>query len=229
MAKRIGVLGGISHESTARYYELIHEGYYRRRGDLHYPEVVVFSLDFQRFTDLENRGNNEGYIEYIMEGVQALERAGADFIVIAANSPHTVFEEVKGRATVPMISIAEVTVDEAERLGLKKLLLLGIKFTMRSNFYQRVCSSRGIKVITPSEGEQNEIDRIIFEELVLGVFRDESRQRILKIVSGYDVDGVILGCTELPLLIGKRDAEVPLLDTLELHVEAALDYSLSKA
>ncbi|MDH5199498.1 MAG: amino acid racemase [Candidatus Bathyarchaeota archaeon] len=228
MAKRIGVLGGISHESTARYYGLIHEGYYRRRGDLHYPEVVVFSLDFQRFTDLEDRGDTEGYIEYIMEGVWALERAGADFVVMAANSPHAVFEEVEGRATVPVISIAEVTADEAARLGLRTLLLLGIKFTMRSDFYQRVCGRRGIEVVTPSEGEQDEIDRIIFGELVLGVFREESRRRILEIISGYDVDGVILGCTELPLLIGRGDAEVPLLDTLELHVEATLDYSLSR-
>ncbi len=227
MAKRIGVLGGISHESTARYYELIHEGYYRRRGNLHYPEVVVFSLDFQRFTDLEDRGDREAYVGYIMEGVRALERVGADFVIMAANSPHAVFEKVKEEVTVPMISIAEVTADEAERLGLRTLLLLGIKFTMRSDFYQRVFGKRGIEVVTPSEGEQDEIDHIIFNELVLGVFREKSRERILEIMSGYDVDGVILGCTELPLLIDRGDAEVPLLDTLELHVEAALDYSLS--
>jgi aspartate racemase len=187
----------------------------------------LFSLDFQRFTDLEDRGDREAYVGYIMEGVRALERAGADFIIMAANSPHAVFEEVEGRATVPVISIAEVTADEAARLGLKALLLLGIKFTMRSDFYRRVCGRRGIEVVAPSEGEQDEIDRIIFDELVLGVFREESRRRILEIIGGYDVDGVILGCTELPLLIGRGDAEVPLLDTLELHVEAALDYSLS--
>ena len=227
MARRIGILGGISHESTARYYELIHEGYYRRRGDLHYPEVVMFSLDFQKFTDLEDRGDREAYVGYIMEGVRALERAGANFVVMAANSPHTVFEEVEERATVPVISIAEVTAVEAERLGLKTLLLLGINFTMRSDLYQRVCNKRGIEVITPSEGEEDEIDRIIFNELVLGIFRDESRQRILEIIGGYDVDGVILGCTELPLLIRQLDAKIPLLDTLEIHVEAALDYSLS--
>jgi len=227
LAKRIGVLGGISHESTAKYYELIHEWYYRRRGDQHYPEVVVFSLDFQRFTDLEDRGDREAYVGYIMEGVRALERAGADFVIMAANSPHAVFEEVEGRATVPLISIAEVTAEEAARLGLSTLLLLGIKFTMRSDFYRRVCGRRGIEVVTPSEGEQDEMDRIIFDELVLGIFRDESRRRILEIMFSYDVDGVILGCTELPLLIGQEDAEVPLLDTLELHVEAALDYSLS--
>ncbi|MCW3979041.1 MAG: amino acid racemase, partial [Candidatus Bathyarchaeota archaeon] len=158
MAKRIGILGGISHESTLRYYELIHEKYYRRRGDYHYPEVVVFSLGFQRFTDLEDRGDTEGYIDYIMEGVRSLEAAGAEFVVMAANSPHAVFDQVQKRAGVPMISIAEVTAKEAEREGLKTLLLTGIRFTMQSSFYREVCGRHGIEVVTPSEEEQDEID-----------------------------------------------------------------------
>jgi aspartate racemase len=226
LARRIGILGGISHESTARYYELVHEGYYRRKGDYHYPEVVVFSLDFQRFTDLEGSGETEGYVEYIMEGVRAMEAAGSDFIVMAANSPHAVFDEVSEGARVPMLSIAEVTAEEAIRLGLKRLLLMGIKFTMGSRFYHEVCGRRGIEVITPAEGEQDEIEGIIFGELVLGVFSEGSRCRLLEIMGGYDVDGVLLGCTELPLILGPGDADVPLLDTLSLHVEAALDYSL---
>lgn len=227
MARRIGILGGISYESTARYYELIHEGYYRRCWDFHYPEVVVFSLDFQRFTDLEDGQDIDGYVGYIMEGVRALERAGAGFIIMAANSPHAFFDEIRGRAQVPMISIAEVTAEEAARLGLDTLLLLGIKFTMRSDFYQRVCDRRDIEVVTPSEGEQDEIDRIIFEELVVGTFREGSRWRLLEIIGGYEVDGVILGCTELPLLLSQSDFGAMLLDTMGLHVEAALDYSLS--
>ena len=228
MAKRIGILGGISHESTLRYYELIHEEYYRRRGDYHYPEVVVFSLDFQRFTDLEDRGDSEGYIDYIMEGVRSLENAGAEFIVMAANSPHAVFDEIQERAGVPMISIAEVTAEEARREGLSTLLLLGIRFTMQSSFYREVCGRHGIEVVTPSEVEQDEINRIIFDELVLGIIRDESKRRLLEIIGGYDVDGVILGCTELPLLLGQEDTGVRVLDTVELHVEAVLDHSLSQ-
>jgi aspartate racemase len=227
LAKRIGILGGISHESTASYYELIHEKYFQRRGDYHYPEVVVFSLDFQRFTDLEDRGDTEGYIEYIMRGIRALERAGAEFIVMAANSPHAIFDEIQKRAKVPMISIAEVTADEAEIEGFKTLLLTGIKFTMRSSFYQEVCGRHGIEVVTPSEEEQDEINGIIFEELVLGILREESKRRLLEIIGGYDVDGVILGCTELPLMLGQEDTAVRVLDTVELHVRATLDYSLS--
>jgi aspartate racemase len=228
LAKRIGILGGISHESTLRYYKLIHEKYFRRRGDYHYPEVVVFSLGFQRFTDLEDRGDTEEYIDYIMEGVRSLENAGAEFVVMAANSPHAVFYQVQKRAGVPMISIAEVTAEEAEREGLRTLLLLGIRFTMQSTFYREVCGRHGIEVVTPSEEEQDEIDGIIFDELVLGIIRDESKRRFLEIIGGYDVDGVILGCTELPLILGQEDAEVRMLDTVELHVEAALDYSLSQ-
>ena len=228
MAKRIGILGGISHESTLRYYELIHEEYYRRRGDYHYPEVVVFSLDFQRFTDLEDRGDSEGYIDYIMAGVRSLEAAGAEFITMAANSPHAVFDEIQERAGVPMISIAEVTAEEARKEGLRTILLLGIRFTMQSTFYREACGRHGIEVVTPSDEEQDEINRIIFDELVLGIVKEESKRRLLEIIGGYDVDGVVLGCTELPLILGQEDTEVRMLDTLELHVEAVLDYSLSR-
>ena len=227
MARRIGVLGGISHESTMRYYGLIHEKYYQRRGNYHYPEVVIFSLDFQRFTDLEARGDADGYIEYIMEGIRSLEKAGADFIVMAANSPHSVFEEVEEMCRVPMISIVEATAERAEREGMRTLLLTGIKFTMQSTFYQDVFRRRRIEVVTPSDEEQEEINSIIFGELVLGVFREESRRRLLEIVESRDVDGVILGCTELPLIISQEDTNVRLLDTVEIHVDAALELSLS--
>ncbi len=227
MVKRIGILGGISHESTVKYYALIHERYFERYGDYHYPEVVVFSLDFQRFTDLEDRGDVEGYVAYIMEGVRSLERAGVDFIVMAANSPHAVFDEVQERSEVPLISIVDVVAKAAEKEGLGSLLLTGIRFTMQSTFYQTACSRRGIEVVAPSEAEQTEIDRLIFAELVVGLFREESKRRFLEIIGGYNVDGVILGCTELPLLVSQEDADVRLINTLELHVEAALNYSMS--
>lgn len=226
--KRIGILGGISHESTVKYYDLIHERYFERYGDYHYLEVVVFSLDFQRFTDLEDRGDVEGYVAYIMEGIRSLERAGVDFIVMAANSPHAVFDEVQERSEVPLISIVDVVAKAAEKEGLGFLLLTGIRFTMQSTFYQDACSRRGIKVVTPSEAEQTEIDRLIFDELVVGLFREESKRRFLEIIGGYNVDGVILGCTELPLLVSQEDADVRLLNTLELHVEAALYYAMSE-
>ncbi len=227
MAKRIGVLGGISAESTVAYYQRIIRGYFERRQDYDYPEVVIFSLNFQRFTDLENGGDKAGYLAEIASGLEALEGAGVDFAIMAANSPHAVFQEVEARARVPMLSIVQVTAEAARAQDLRKLLLLGIKFTMQSSFYQDACRERGIEVLVPSEAEQDEINRIIFDELARGIFRDASRARLLAIIDRYPADGVILGCTELPLILRQEEASVPLLDTLRLHAEAALDYALA--
>lgn len=227
MAKRIGILGGISAESTAAYYNRIIRGYFERHQDDYYPEIVIFSLSFQRFTDLENGPDEESYMAEILGGVRALEAAGADFVLMAANSPHAVFDQVAARAAVPMLSIVEVTARHALALGLRRLLLLGIKFTMQSSFYPEACGRLGIEVLIPTGPEQDEIDRIIFSELARGFFRDESRARLLDILASYDVDGVILGCTELPLLLQQHDAPLVLLDTLDLHARAALDCALA--
>lgn len=228
MAKRIGILGGISHESTMRYYELILQKHLKRLGNRNYPEIVIFSLDFQKFTDFEDKRDLMGYVGYIMEGVKALEDAGVDFIIMAANSPHAVFEKVEKAAGVPMISIAEVTAKKAAEEGMKKLLLLGIKFTMQSGFYQEICKKRGMHVITPTEEEQDELNRIIFDELCVGRFDGKSKRRLLEIIDKYDVDGVILGCTELPLILKQKDSQKRLLNTVELHAEEALNYALKE-
>ena len=226
MTKRIGILGGISAESTAEYYTRIIRGYYARKGNDHYPEIVIYSLDFRHFTNFEDSGDRTGYIAYIMTGIRALERAGADFILMSANSPHSVFEDVEAQANVPMLSIVKATAQRAKEMNVRKLLLLGIKYTMQSSFYQNTCRDMGIEVVTPVESEQDEINRIIFEELARGIFRDETKQRLLQIIAQYPVDGVILGCTELPLILRSLDATIPLLDTVELHTEAVLDYAL---
>jgi aspartate racemase len=225
--KRIGILGGISHESTAVYYQRLHAEYFARRQDYYYPEVIVYSLNFQRFTDYEDRGEMGPYVEYILQGLDALQRAGADFALMAANSPHAVFPQVAAQTTLPLLSIVEVTAKAAQARGLRRLLLLGIRFTMQATFYADVCARYGIDVITPDTDEQNIINRIIFEELVVGNFRAESRQLLLLIIEQYAVDGVILGCTELPLLLRASDTTTPLLDTLTLHVKAAVDYALN--
>ena len=209
MAKRIGIIGGISHESTIKYYEYILKKYYARKRNYHYPEMVIFSLDLKKLMEFEDR-----------------EKAGAEFIVIAANSPHSVFEVVEKMASVPMISIVEVAAREAEKWDMKKLLLTGIKYTMQSSFYQDVFKKHGMEVITPSEEEQDEINKIVFNELVLGIFKKETRIKLINIIKNYKVDGVILGCTELPLILDQEDTEVKLLNTLVLHARAALDFAL---
>lgn len=226
MAKRIGIIGGISHESTIKYYEYILKKYYARKRNYHYPEMVIFSLDLKKLMEFEDREDMDGYIHYIREGIKALEKAGAEFIVIAANSPHSVFEVVEKMASVPMISIVEVAAREAEKWDMKKLLLTGIKYTMQSSFYQDVFKKHGMEVITPSEEEQDEINKIVFNELVLGIFKKETRIKLINIIKNYKVDGVILGCTELPLILDQEDTEVKLLNTLVLHARAALDFAL---
>jgi aspartate racemase len=226
MPKVIGILGGISPASTAACYQRIIARYLERNGDYHFPEIVLYSLDFQRFTDLEHRQDPEELIAEIVRGIQVLERAGADFAIMAANSPHAVFDQVSPRVRIPLLSIVDPTAREAARRELKSLLLLGIKFTMQSDFYAKALARYGIKVGVPSLEHQDEIEALIFGELVRNVISDQSRGRLLEIIRGYNPGGVILGCTELPLLLQARHTSVPLLDTLALHADAALEYAM---
>jgi aspartate racemase len=226
MARRIGILGGISHESTAKYYELILKKYFEEFSNYYYPEIVIFSLDFQKFTDYEDNNDMEGYLNYIMEGINSLEKSEVDFIIMAANSPHAVFDSVNEKAKVPMLSIAEITAEKARQQSLQKLLLLGIKFTMQSTFYQNVCRAKGIELITPDKDEQDTINGIIFNDLCVGNFTEEAKKKLLGIINNYDVEGVILACTELPLILHQEDSDKSFLNTLKLHAEAALEYAL---
>ncbi|MBI5389725.1 amino acid racemase [Candidatus Woesearchaeota archaeon] len=183
-------------------------------------------MDFQTFTDTEDSGDEKKHVAYMVEGINALERAGVDFVIIAANSPHAFFDQIKQRVTVPLINIAEVTAKKARSKGMKKLLLTGIKFTMQSRFYPEICNKNGIDIMTPSDYEQTTINSLIFKELCAGTFKETTKEKLLRIINKYDVDGVILGCTELPLILREGDGRVPFLNTLEIHAEAALEESL---
>jgi len=226
--KRIGILGGMSYESTIKYYDLILQKYYDRYQDYYYPEILIYSLNFQKVIDYE-LGDDEGiYVKYLMTGINSLQNGGADYIVMAANSPHAVYDKLVQRSKVPILSIVEATAEKAQQERLNKLLLLGIKFTMQSSFYQEYFEKSGMEVITPSEPEQDIINQIIFDELVIGKFTIQSRQKLLKIIGNYEIDGVILGCTELPLIVQQTDTDVIVLDTVEIHVEAALKYAQTR-
>lgn len=224
MTKTIGIIGGISAASTVKYYEKIVDLYYERNKDYYYPEIKIHSLDFQYFTDLENENRTEEYIDYISTSIKSLEKSGVDVVIMAANSPHAVFDRVASNASVPMISIVEETVKKAIKQDLKKVLLTGIKFTMQSTFYAETFEKNGIELLVPTDEEQDEINSIIFDELVVNIFTDKSRNRILEIINNYPIDGVILGCTELPLLVQQESCPVPVLDTMSIHVEAVLNY-----
>ena len=217
--KRIGILGGMSYESTIKYYE--------KYGDYNYPEVIIFSLNFQKVIDYEHGDDKKVYIEYLMNGIKSLENAGVNFVIMSANSPHAFYEDLEILAKVPILSIVKATIEKALTENMKTLLLLGIKFTLQSTFYQEYSKKFGIKVITPSNQEQDEIDKIIFSELVIGLNKQESKNKLLEIMNSYKVDGVILGCTELALILNQNNTETELLDTIELHVEAAFNYYLS--
>ena len=226
--KKIGILGGMSHESTIKYYDLLLQKYYERYSDYHYPEILIYSFDFQKVIDYE-LGNEEWiYVDYLMTGVNSLQNGGADFIVMAANSPHAVYDRLVQRTKVPILSIVEVTAERAKIKNLRKLLLLGIKYTMQSSFYKDCFAKSDMEVITLLDSEQDIINQIIFDELVIGKFTKESKEMLLKFVNNYDVDGVILGCTELPLILQQDDTDVILLDTVEIHVEAALKYCIEQ-
>ena len=243
MKKKIGIVGGISLASTIQYYRTITDLYFEQFKDYYYPEIIIHSLDFQYFTDMENQNRKSEYIDYIVSSTCALEKAGADFIIMSANSPHSVFEEVEKQTRLPMISIVDTAAKYAEEKKLKDVLLTGIKYTMQSDFYQKGFKKFGIDVITPSEEHQNEINDIIFGELVINRFLDGSRKRFIEIIHSYNVDGVILGCTELPLLVNQNDMlshfqnressvqdsnkKSLLLDSLSLHCKATLRYSIT--
>ncbi|GAG80744.1 unnamed protein product [marine sediment metagenome] len=225
--KKIGILGGMSYESTIKYYDLILQKYHDRYQDYYYPDILIYSLNFQKVIDYE-LGDDEGiYVNYLMTGINSLQNGRVDFIIMAANSPHAVYDKLVQRSKVPILSIVEVTAEKAQQENLRKLLLLGIKFTMQSSFYKEYFAKSGMEVITPLDSEQDIINTIIFDELVIGKFTKESKEILLKIVNDYEVDAIILGCTELPLILQQNDTDVILLDTVELHVEAALNYCLN--
>ncbi len=224
--KKIGILGGMSYESTIKYYDLLLQKYFNEFNDYNYPEILIYSLNFQKVIDYELGNDTPKYIDYLMSGINSLQNGGAEFIIMAANSPHAVYDELIQNTEIPILSIVEATAEKAHEMGLNKLLLIGIKFTMQSSFYQRIFESRNMQVITPVDIEQDLIDKIIFDELVIGKFEEESKQKLLNIIHSYKVDGVILGCTELPLTLHKNDTNTTLLDTIEIHVEATLKYAM---
>ncbi|MEK7672334.1 MAG: amino acid racemase [Patescibacteria group bacterium] len=222
MNKTIGVLGGMGPESTTKFYELLIEKYFKKKKDYAYPEIVVFSVDFAKIIKLQEEGNKKKYIAELMKGINALQKAGADFAVIASNTPHMVFEELSKLSKIPLLSIVKNTLDRAKKMKFRKLLLIGTKFTMQANFYHETFKPSGIEIVVPNLKEQKIINDIIYKNL----FKSASKKKMIEIIKRYKVDGVILGCTELPLILTAKDLKVRLLDTLDIHAEATLEFAL---
>jgi aspartate racemase len=225
--KRIGLLGGISHHTTIEYYKRIMDLYSLRKGDLNFPEIVIYSLSHSEFKKYEDTNDIENYVNYISVGVERLIDSGADFIAMAANSPHKVLDKLRDRFNIPFISALDSAYEASIKQNIKKGLLLGIKFTMQSDFYQERFKQGGIDLITPNIDEQELVNDIIFKRLTNGQeIESESKEKILDVISHYTVDGVLLGCMRLPVFFNKQTVKgLNLVNTLEKHIEDILDYT----
>jgi aspartate racemase len=230
--KTLGIIGGLGPESTLDYYQRIIALYRERTGDGHYPELVVVSVDLRKGLDFMDANDLRGMANYLLEGIGKLARAGSDFGLISANTPHIVFDEVASESPILLISIVEATCAAAKSRNLKRLALFGTRYTMQADFYQKVFSRDEIELLVPEGEDQDYLHEKYFSELVPGKFLPETRAGLLAIVDRMkatsEIDGVILAGTELPLIL--RDPEhngIPFLDTTKIHVEAAVAEMLS--
>lgn len=229
MHKKIGILGGLSPESTVEYYQTITRTYTERFGDYGYPEVIIYSVSFQPYVDWPNQDRWDLVAQGLSEAAQKLEAAGADFIVIATNTMHLVFDQVQASVTVPMLSLLDAVGDAVLARGIETVGLLGTRFTMEKSFYQDALARKGITILVPDADDREYVNGVIYDELVAGQIRDESRAGFVAIIeqlAARGAEGVILGCTEIPLLVNEEDAGMPLFDTTLIHAEAALNYAL---
>ncbi|WP_140919213.1 aspartate/glutamate racemase family protein [Limnobaculum xujianqingii] len=228
--KTIGLIGGMSWESTIPYYRHINETIRHHLGGLHSAKIVLLSVDFQEIEQLQHQGDWAAAGEHLAKAARKLEGAGADFLVICTNTMHKVYETVENAVAIPVCHIADATADVILEDGIKKVGLLGTRFTMEQDFYKgRLSSQHGIEVIVPDEADREIVHRVIYQELCLGKIDTESRQqfsRIMQQLADKGAQGIILGCTEIGLLVGAKDASVPLYDTAEIHAVRAAELSL---
>lgn len=230
--KTVGIIGGIGPESTIEYYRFIIRAYREQKTDGSYPTIIINSIDLQQMIDLFEAGRFETVVEHLLAAIQKLASAGADFGLLASNTPHIVFDDLRRQSPIPLISIVEATCHAAAALALTKFGLFGSRFTMQGRFYAEVFSRAGMEIVTPEPDEQIYIHERYMSELVHGIILPETRQGLLAIAERLKerqgIEGLILGGTELPLIL--RDAVIPgiqLLDTTQIHVNAIVAELLS--
>ena len=227
--KIIGLIGGMSWESTVTYYKIINETVKEKLGGLHSAKCILYSVDFQEIEECQANGNWEKSGEILGEAAYNLEKAGADFIVICTNTMHKVVNQIKEKISVPILHIAEMTAEKILEKGLKNIALLGTKYTMEQDFYKSKLIEKGINVIIPDKNDIEIINEVIYDELCLGTINSNSKKKFLEIVDklrSKGAEGIILGCTEIGLLIKNADTDVPLFDTAIIHAEQAAIYSI---
>ncbi|MFE2506634.1 aspartate/glutamate racemase family protein [Streptomyces rubiginosohelvolus] len=228
--RTIGLIGGMSWESTAEYYRLINEYTRDRLGGLHSARCVLYSVDFAEIERLQAEGRWEEAGEVLADAARAVERAGADMVLICTNTMHKVADTVASAVSVPLVHLADATADAVRAAGVRKVGLLGTAFTMEQDFYRGRLRDRGLDVRVPDAAGRALVHEVIYGELCLGEVRAASREAYRQIIRGLVADGaegVILGCTEIELLIGPEDSPVPVFPTARLHALAAVDAALS--
>ncbi|MGW7270121.1 aspartate/glutamate racemase family protein [Streptomyces sp. NPDC054864] len=227
--KTIGLIGGMSWESSAEYYRLLNELVRERLGGLHSARCVLYSVDFAEIERLQVAGEWEQAGDVLARAAEGVEAAGAELVLICTNTMHKVAEQVQEALSVPLLHLADATAEAVLRGGLRRVGLLGTAFTMEQDFYRERLASHGLDVLVPDAEGRAFVHRVIYEELCLGVVREESRvgyQRVIGDLVREGADGVILGCTEIELLIGQEHSPVPVFPTTRLHAEAAVSAAL---
>lgn len=226
----IGLLGGMSWESTASYYRIINDEIKHRLGGLHSAQIVLYSLNFQEIEDLQHRNQWEEAADILVDGARRIELAGADFMLICTNTMHKVAGRVASGVGIPLLHIADATGQKIIDQGFKKVALLGTRFTMEQAFYRSRLEERfDLEVLVPGEAERELVHRVIYDELCLGSIQQMSRKRFIDIIGGLadrGAEAVILGCTEIGLLVEQKDIPMPLLDTTRIHAIGAVDEAL---
>ena len=231
--KRMGIIGGLGPEATLYYYRVIIDLCYENKDlEGNYPEIIIYSLNLEECRHSMEKGNWPELSTKLVEACQSLSRAGAEFGLIAANTPHMVFDRVREKSPIPLLSIVEETSEEVVRHGLRKVGLIGTLITMQSHFYKDVFRRRNISIAVPGEDEQTYIYEKIRSELGVGIMLAETRGRFLQIAQRMKeedaIQGLILGCTEIPLLLTREELGIPFFDTSKIHAQSALRYSLAK-
>ena len=219
----------MSWESTVTYYKIINETVKEKLGGLHSAKCILYSVDFHEIEECQANGNWKKSGEILGEAANNLEKAGADFIVICTNTMHKVINQIKEKISIPILHIAEMTAEKILEKGLKNIALLGTKYTMEQDFYKSKLIEKGINVIIPDKNDIEIINKVIYDELCLGTINSNSKKKFLEIVDklrSKGAEGIILGCTEIGLLIKNEDTDVPLFDTAVIHAEEAAIYSI---
>jgi len=230
--KTIGLIGGMSWESTTEYYQIINETVKEMLGGLHSAKCILYSVDFQEIEECQSKGDWNKSAKILSDAAISLEKAGVDFIVICTNTMHKVADIIKSNISIPLLHIAEVTADELLKNSIQKVALLGTKYTMEQDFYKSKLIEKGIEVIVPEKEDRREVNDIIYKELCLGIVTEQSKEIYLNIIAKLvtnGAQGVILGCTEIGMLVKQSDTCTPLFDTTYIHAHSAAVFSVLNA